>query len=197
MQKQELITQMIEENNGYLFTSDVVARGISKTYLAEYVRKFNLERAAHGIYLSQDAWPDFLYLLYLKNRNIVFSHETALFLHGLMEKEPSEITVTVKRGYNATHLREKSVHVSQIKQKWFPVGIEMKSTGFGNKVAVYDMDRTICDVIRNRKSMDIQVFGTAMKEYIRNDKKNLSNLMQYAKEFKIEESVRSYIAVMM
>ena len=67
-----------------------------------------MEHVAHGVYLASDAWPDDLYLLSVSNSRIVFSHETALFLHGLMEREPKYLSVTVKAGYNASHLRKKT-----------------------------------------------------------------------------------------
>ena len=70
-----------------------------------------MERVARGVYLSADAWPDELYLLSLSNSRIVFSHETALFLHGLMEREPKDTSVTVRAGYNASHLRSKGIRV--------------------------------------------------------------------------------------
>lgn len=31
-------------------------------------------------------------------------------------------------------------------------------TTFGNEVPVYDMERTVCDVIRNRSNIEMQVF---------------------------------------
>ena len=71
-------------NNGYLITADVVASGYSKTYLAEYVRQRNMERVAQGVYMSSDVWLDEMYIIHLRNKNAVFSHESALYMHNLI-----------------------------------------------------------------------------------------------------------------
>lgn len=197
MTKQEIMDELVERNNGFLLTADVVAAGISKPYLSEYVRKHNLERVAQGVYLSEDAWLDELYIIHLRNREAVFSHETALYLHGLMEREPSCTMLTVNRTYNATHLRSRGCKVHTASPEILALGRTEMETNFGNRVCVYDMDRTLCDMIRCREKMDIQVFQTAMKEYMRSDRKNIPNLMRYAKALGIEETVRMYTEVML
>ena len=189
--------KLVEAGNGYLCTSQVVKNGISKPTLAEFVRTRNMERVAQGIYLAENAWSDELYLLSLSNSRIVFSHETALSLHGLMEREPKFTSVTVKAGYYASHLRKKGIRVYQIKPDMALLGVTDIQTNFGNIVRVYDMERTLCDILRYKESLDVQVFQYAMKEYMASRRKNLNRLMAYAKEFQIESVVRTYTEVML
>ena len=197
MTRFELLDELVEKGNGYLQTSQVLENGISKPTLADYVNKRNMERVAQGVYLAEDAWKDELYILHLSNSRIIFSHETALFLHGLMEREPKDISVTVRAGYNATHLRKKGIRVYQVKPEIEELGITDIQTNFGNTVRAYDMERTICDVIRYKEAMDIQVFQYAMKEYMGITHKNLNHLMTYAKKLHIESAVRTYTEVML
>ena len=197
MKKSEVLEELLKEGNGYLLTKDVVERGISKTYLAKFVKKMNLEHVAIGVYMNPNNWKDELYLLCLKNPKAIYSHETALFLHGFMEREPAVICMSVSQEYNATHLREKGVKVFQVRENRTLLGKTEILTSFGNKVAVYDKERTICDIIQRKESMDVQVFQTAMKEYIASKDKNLSNLMKYAFLFGVEEEVRRYTEVLL
>ena len=197
MDRFDILDNLVKNGNGYLRTSQVLEQGVSKPTLAEYIRKRNMERVAQGIYLAADAWPDELYLLSLSNSRIVFSHETALFLHELMEREPKNTSVTVKAGYNASHLRNKGIRVYQVKPYVADLGVVEVQTGFGNKVRVYDKERTICDILRYKDSMDVQIFQYAMKEYMSGSQKNLSHLMAYAKEFHIEPVMRTYTEVML
>lgn len=197
MTRFELLDELVEKGNGYLQTSQVLENGISKPTLADYVNKRNMERVAQGVYLAEDAWKDELYILHLSNSRIVFSHETALFLHGLMEREPIDISVTVRAGYNASHLRKKGIRVYQVKPEIEELGITDIQTNFGNTIRAYDMERTICDVIRYKEAMDVQVFQYAMKEYMGSTHKNLNHLMTYAKKLHIESAVRTYTEVML
>ena len=193
----DLLDEMVDQGNGYLRTSDVVARGVSKPTLAEYVQARNMERVAHGIYLSEEAWPDDLYLLSAANSRIVFSHETALHLHGLMEREPAVISVSVMAGYNASHLRKKGIRVYQVKADVYSLGITQGLTTWGHAVPVYDRDRAICDLVLHKQSTDIQIFQYAMKEYMTGNNKNLNHLMLYAEKLHIADKMRMYTEVML
>ena len=197
MTRFELLDELVEKGNGYLQTSQVLENGISKPTLADYVNKRNMERVAQGVYLAENAWKDELYILHLSNSRIIFSHETALFLHGLMEREPKDVSVTVRAGYNASHLRKKGIRVYQVKPEIEELGITDIQTNFGNTVRAYDMERTICDVIRYKEAMDVQVFQYAMKEYMGSTHKNLNHLMTYAKKLHIDSAVRTYTEVML
>lgn len=53
------------------------------------MRKYGLERVARGLYMSQDAWEDGLYVIQVRYPEAVFSHETALYLLNLANREPS------------------------------------------------------------------------------------------------------------
>lgn len=196
MNKAEQMNTLMNDNNGYLLTSDVTALGISKTYLSEYVKKHNLKRICQGVYASDDVWIDELYIAYVRNKKIIYSGETALYIHGLMEREPFKNAVTVCSGYNANHLKKIGFDVSYSNSKIWELGRSLKATHLGNVVSVYDIDRTICDLIKNKDKYDIQVFSYALNEYMKGKSKNLNNLMKYAKALRIEEKVRMYTEVM-
>ena len=166
----DLLDDMVKQGNGYLRTADVVARGISKPTLAEYVLARNMDRVAHGIYCSEEVWPDDLFLLSSANTRIIFSHETALYLHGLMERVKSDI---------------------------YSLGIAHAQTMWGHSVPVYDKERTICDLLLYKQSTDIQLFQYAMKEYMSGGEKNLNHLMLYAEKLHIADKMRMYTEVML
>lgn len=187
----------LEENNGYYRIADARSLGVSKDAAASYVKEAGLSKVAHGVYCSEEAWPDRLYVLQLRNRKIVFSHETALYLHGMSDREPSCPIVTVRRGYNASHLREDGVKVYTVVRDWFEVGITTVHTLTGNPINMYNKERCICDIIREKKRMDPQVFQTAMTSYFKDPDKDIHKLMQYAGTFGIEERVRQYTEILL
>lgn len=197
MGKYEDLDRMAEQGNGYLQTAVVLKSNISKTTLAKYVKARGLHRVAFGVYMSEDAWPDDYYLFYLRNKRIVFSLESALYLHNLTDREPSCVTVTVPKNYNSSHISKQGVHVIHIKPDWYDIGMTSVKTYFGNTVPVYDRERTICDVIRFKKDIEIQTFQTAMREYMSSRGKNVGNLIRYARVFGVEDAVRTYTEVLL
>lgn len=64
-----------------------------------------------------------------------------------------------------------------------------------HKVRIYDRDRTICDVLRNRNKMDKEIFNKAIQGYVKDLKKNIPNLMEYAKALKVKKKVNDLIGV--
>ena len=197
MTKYEMMDLMTEQQGGYLLTSSVQEAGISRTYLARFVKEREMEQVETGIYILPETWPDPLYILQLKNKGIVYSHETALYLHGLMDHEPARTTVTVRRGYNASHLIRKGIKPYYVRQEFFDRGVAAVKTSYGNEVHVYDIDRTICDMVQRKDKMDIQVFQTAMKEYMSGERKDIHRLMLYAKMLSVERKVRDYTEMML
>lgn len=194
--KKDILMRLSEKNNGYLFTAEVLQNGISKTYLAKFVKENEYERVAYGIYSAPDIWPDELFILQKTNPRIIFSGETALYIHGLTDREYSKIEVTVPQGYNAVHLRKKNICVRSMRDKLYELGKSMAESIYGNPIIVYDKERTICNMIVDRKKRDIQLFQTAMKEYMSDSERKLTTLVRYAEELGIRDEVMKYVEVL-
>ena len=197
MTKTEKLSNLIELRNGYLSITEAQELGISRTYVQEYISSNGFERVARGLYKSSDVWTDDLYILALKNEKAVYSFDTALMLNGLTEREPAEIFVTVSRAYNASHLRSMGIVVNHVRDEWVDLGRTVVKTTYGNEVSVYNMERTICDMLRVKDKKDPQMFAYAIKEYAKSAKKNLPRLMKYAKEFGVEAELRQYMEVLL
>jgi predicted transcriptional regulator of viral defense system len=193
----EQLDRLLADHDGIVQTSQVVAEGISKPVFYDYIKEKKLGQVAHGVYASADAWIDTLYLIHLRSKQAVFSHETALFLHDLTDREPAPYSITVKTGYNPIRLKADGVQVYTVKPELHVVGRTTTQTFFGHTVPVYDMERTICDLIRSRKGVEIQTFQDAIKQYVRRKDKNLRTLMQYASLFRVEKILRQYLEVLL
>ena len=197
MTQKEQIEKLIANNNGMIQTLQITNAGISKTVFYQYVKANNMEQISHGVYATRDAWMDAMYLVHLRCKQAVFSHETALFLHDLADREPMEYEITVKTGYNPSKLKDDGIKVYTIKKELHEKGILMVRTPFGHLVPAYNMERTICDITRNRNNMEIQAFQSALKQYVRRKDKNLRLLMQYASELHVDKILKQYLEVLL
>ncbi len=176
---------------------DAIHAGISKTYVLDFIKKNNFEHTARGIYLSPDAWEDGMYILQMRYKGAVFSHETALYLLEMADREPIQYTVTMKWGYNPANLTRQGVKVYTVKKEWYPLGVTQVRTPMGHTVRVYDAERTLCDVFRRNSRIEIQDRQTAIREYVARRKKDIPRLIEYAKIFKIEKIIRQYLEVLL
>ncbi|SMP64366.1 type IV toxin-antitoxin system AbiEi family antitoxin domain-containing protein [Anoxynatronum buryatiense] len=193
----EKLSYLLKKNKGFLKTSDAVSSGISRTVLGDFVRKNGLERVAHGLYMSQDAWEDNLFVIQVRYPESVFSHETALYLLNLANREPSPFSVTLRTGTNSARLSKEGIKVYKVKEALFDQGIIETISPSGHTVRTYNAERTICDLFRSRRNIEIQALQDAVKTYVHLRDKNIPLLMRYAKLFSVEKMVRQYLDVLL
>jgi hypothetical protein len=197
MGKFDTLDALLRGNIGFLKASDAISAGISRPYFSEYVRGRGLERIAHGLYMSQDAWDDGMYVIQTRYPAAVFSHETALYILNLAEREPVRYSLTLKAGANATGLTKQGVKVYKIKETLWGEGVMNAMSPVGHVLRVYNPERTICDLVRSRRNVEIQDLQAAIKEYVRQKKMNIPLLMRYAKSFSVDRIIRQYLEVLL
>ena len=66
----------------------------------------------------------------------------------------------------------------------------------GNPIRVYDLERTLCDILRGSGS-DIQIVSEAMKRYAASKDKNIHKLMKYADQLRVKPKVLRYMEVLL
>lgn len=191
------LQNLIKKNNGIISTKLVTEAGIPRTYLSEFVKKGKLERLERGIYLADDCYDDEMYRFQIKFTQAIFSHDTALFFYDLTDRDPLKYSVTVKTGVNTKSIRESGAKVYSIKPGLYELGLTTAETPYNRIVKTYNMERTICDIIRSRSQMDIEILTAALKRYTNRKDKNLPQLMRYAEKFKIQNVLRQYLEVLL
>lgn len=193
----EKLEALIKSSKGVITTKYADNHDIHREYLSEFVRHGKLERIAHGIYITPNVWEDKMLIYQLRKGKMVYSHETALFLNDLTDRDPVAYCVTVPTGYNTSKLKQNGLIVHSIKKELLDLGACTKKTTFGNDIRTYDMERTICDILRDRKNQDIAVVSDTLKRYVRRLDKDLNILMKYAGILRIEKVLRNYLEVLL
>lgn len=191
------LQSVLKQNGGIVTTAQANEVGVSNERLRLLVNSGDLERVSTGIYALPDEFVDKMYIIQLRRPKVIYSHETALFLHELTDRDPINYMVTVPTGYNPTRLREHGLKVFTIKRELHEIGVAKLTTMFGNSITAYDMERTICDCLRSRNDLDIAVVTDAIKRYAKRKDKNLNKLMLMAETFKVTKLLRSYMEVLL
>lgn len=197
MTKYEKIDSILKNNNGYIKTSEVTNHNISKQYFYDYARNNKLKKVAQGLYMSNDAWPDVMYVLQVRYPSLIFSHESASYMLGIAEREPIQNTITLKRTTNSSALNKEGLKVYKVKEELFEIGLTYVHSPSRHILRCYNLERTICDFIRSKKNIEIQDFQSAMKGYVQQKEKNIPQLLRYAKLFSVESRLRQYLEVLL
>lgn len=194
---QEYIKNIFKKNNGVLKTASAYKAGINKQTLRKLSMDGEIERVSRGIYVAVDYMVDEYKLAQYRAPKGIYSHDTALYLHGLSDRTPMVLTMTIPSGYNTRLLKDKGKYKFYYnKQDIYQMGITTTETSFGSEIKVYDKERTICDCIKRRDELDSDVVLSAIKHYMDESVNDYSSLLSYAEKLKIRDSVRQYLEVL-
>lgn len=196
MRLPESITALLRRQNGTITSRDIAGAGISRTMLGRYVANGLLEHSSRGVYSATDKIPDELFALSRRCDRIVFSHTTAAFLLGIAERTPFDHTVSVRTSQTIPTALRAEVKCFYVKDAFYGLGLTTARTQFGNTVPCYNLERTVCDLIRYRSRIDEETFLATMKNYFRLQQKDLRRLGSYAETLKIAKRVHAIAELM-
>lgn len=192
----QTLNDIAEAHGGYLQASEAAAHDIDEYLFRQFVDSQGYEQVACGIYLASDAMDDDYYLLQLQHPHIVFSHHSALFIHTLSDTVPVSPAVTVQRGHSTDALESAGARVFAVRESLHEVGLSYKKTFFGNTIRVYDLERTVCDLLRNKDCFEAQDYCEPLKYYTLRPDKDLYRLDDYARQFGVQEKAREYMRLL-
>ena len=182
--------------NGYLTTRDVTTNNIPRIYLTKLIKENKIERVSRGVYIKKNVLVDEFVVLQNKSKYAIYSNTTALYLHGFSNRIPIRYDITIKSGYKGSLQKEDNVNLFYIKNELLDLGVINYKLDSGNIIRVYDLDKTICDIIKNKKKIDAEIFNKAIREYFYSKKKNTLKLYEYAKKMGIYNKVRDTFEVL-
>lgn len=182
--------------NGYLNTKDVVNNNIPRTYLTKLVKETKIERVSRGVYTKKNVLADEFVILQSKSKNAIYSNTTALYLYGFSNRIPIKYDITINNGYNGSLQKNSNVNLFYTKKDLLDLGVTNYKLDSGNIIKVYDLERTICDIIKNKKKIDAEIFNKTIREYFYSKNKNTLKLYEYAKKMNIYNKVRDTFEVL-
>ena len=193
----ESLRMIIESNDGIASAKQLADRGVSRLVLYQGLIGGLIVKESHGNYVLADNQPDEYRMIQNRSPKMIYSYGTALFLHGLSDRVPHELDITVPQGDNVSRIKKdyENTRFHYCKKDLWDLGITDAKTPQGYEVKIYDLERCICDLIRDKKSVDTQIYTQAMKEYF-SGRCNPRKIVKYARQFNIESKVRTYMEVL-
>ena len=190
----EIIESIMKMNNGYVTSKELSNFGIHRMYLNIMKEKGMIEKVGNGIYIDSSKIEDSHFVFGLELSNIIYSHMTALYFHGLSIKAPNDkYDITVPNNY--FNYKIKNHNVFYVDREIYELGLIQIDTPMGNKVKAYDMERCICDIIRSKNRMDSEFVKHSVREYIKRKDKDLIKLSKYAEKMGIKKEVMDFMEV--
>lgn len=193
----DFLRKVFSDYNYVMTTAQLKAEKLQYRDIQRMLEAGIIEKVKRGYY----HWIDF----YGGSEIIIINHlfpdavlcmETALFYYRYSDRNPSEWNITIDKNTSRsrTNIDYPFVKAYRVEPALVTLG---ETTGKIDSidVRIYDRDRTICDVVRNMNKMDKEIFNKAIQGYVKDPKKNIPNLMEYAKVLRIQKRVKELIGV--
>ena len=151
----------------YLYR-DLEKRGLSDYQIKKFVKDKKLFMIGKGIYSDKEKY-NYLELIAVKHPNAVFTLETAAYIYGLIKKNEKPYVIATKQ-------KDRKIKDDNIKQifttdKLYNTGVS-KVTYQGFNIMVYDLERLLIDIVRNKVNMDYDRYHEIINSY-----KKISSLL--------------------
>ena len=186
---EEKIKKLLKQNNGIITTKQIEEIGIPRVHIKQFVEGGIIEKVQKGIYISSNMIEDEFYIFQMKNSNAIFSYNTAMYFLGETERTPDKIDVTVYSGYNKQRFPD-NIRVHYIKKELLNMGVITVKTPHGFNVKSYNIERTICDIIKGRNTgIDKEQSNKFIRNIIKNNKADISKIYEYAKKLKCNKQL--------
>lgn len=186
------LKKFLDNNYGYIATKDFETIGIYKTVIPELLNKKIIRKVAYGLYIDNNLIEDEFFILQKRFSNIIFSYNTACYFLNLSDRAPYKIDVTTISHNNISE----DLEIHYVSKDKFDIGIIEIESPYGNPIKIYNAERCICDILKNKNSVDIELYNKIIKNYFKQKNRNLVKLEEYSKLFNIHEKFENIMEVL-
>jgi predicted transcriptional regulator of viral defense system len=192
----EKIKAFIDEKGGIVKKEEFAALDVDYRKILDFVEKGQLVRIKNGYYtdrIDRFSEEELIARLFPDARLCM---DSALYAYGYLARKPYGWHLAVDK--NTSKSRFKMDYPKVIPYYTEAEALELGSTTIdlnGHHFQIYDRDRVICDCFKYEGKLEREVFKAAVQGYIKDDEKDISSLMEYARARKVVGKVQSMIGV--
>lgn len=177
--------------DGYIASKDVAGRTAYYKVL-QAAKIGELTRIKRGVY----ATDDYLARQMIDVEKVVPGGILCLYSawshYQLTTQVPQEYCLAIKRGRKVTLPKYPPVALFHWSETTFSLGItNTEIEGFN--VKIYDVEKCVCDAVRYRNKIGIDVCTEIIKEYLKRRDRNISKLMKYASQLRVAKTLGTYL----
>ena len=190
---------MMRRTGGYATTGDLLRAGITRDQMRIMLGrnwiipiKRGLFRSAHYPFAGHEEILDVSKLV----PHGVICLLSALYYHGMSERQPEEYQVAVHRdGTKPVLPRSSPISLFYFSTNQFETG-PMAIDVLGNTVMIYDAEKTLCDCARYEKKLGSDLVREGFLAYLRRPNRDIDKLLLYAKKTRALSLVMKYVEVL-
>lgn len=191
-----IIEAALEENKGIVKKEQLTKLGIDYRRITTLVENGKLVRIKNGYYtdrLDRFSEEELVCALFPDG---LLCMESALYVYGYLKEKPFGWTIAIDKNTSKSRFKMDYPKITPYYTEPEALLIGASKIDFnGVEFGIYDKERVICDCLKYESKMDRDDFKSAVQGYIKDEDKDISLLMEYARERKVVKKVQGLIGV--
>lgn len=186
---------MGKKRNTFLSSADVKAKGRTAYYkMLDDARQGELIQVRRGVYANIDQLSGNMIDIDAIVPDGILCLWSAWSIYQLTTSMPQAFHVAIKRDRKVTLPAFPKMEVHHYTESVLYIGLTiMKIDGF--KIRIYDIERCVCDAVKFRNKVGMDVCSEILNNYLNRPDRNLSKLMDYARQLRVGTIITQYLQV--
>ncbi|MBO5094205.1 MAG: type IV toxin-antitoxin system AbiEi family antitoxin domain-containing protein [Lachnospiraceae bacterium] len=173
---------------GYIGTPELLKEGFSNRQIAVMAEEGHLEKVCHGYYWlagkKEDKPSDYKCIeVCLSDPRAIICMNSALYYQGEIKEEPEYLDVATARTDRSLLSMDFPITRHYFSTNNYLIGAKKKETEFGC-YNIYDIERSICDVLRLESYIDIETV-----DKIKAKEEQYRRILKYAELLRIKKQL--------
>lgn len=185
----------MKEQSPYITSAEVKESGRTAYYkMLEKVRQGELIQVRRGVYANVEQLSAGMIDLDTVVPGGILCLWSTWSIHHLTTSMPQAYHVAVKRGRKIPAPVFPQVEIHYYSESLLNIGLtETIVDGF--KIKLYNAERCVCDAVKFRNKIGIDVCSEIISNYLERPDRNLSRLMDYARLLRVGKILEQYLQV--
>ncbi|UKK72048.1 hypothetical protein L6467_02825 [Segatella bryantii] len=185
----------MKERNTYLSSASVKKQGRTAYYkMLKSAKQGELIQVRRGVYANIDQLSGNMIDINAVVPEGILCLWSAWSIHQLTTSMPQAFHIAIKRGRKVSIPSFPRMEVHHYMEDLLKIGvISMIIDGFN--IRLYDVERCVCDAVKFRNKVGMDVCSEIINNYLERPDRNLSKLMDYARRLRVGKILEQYLQV--
>ena len=185
----------MKERNTYLSSASVKKQGRTAYYkMLESAKQGELIQVRRGVYANIDQLSGNMIDINAVVPEGILCLWSTWSIHQLTTSMPQAFHIAIKRGRKVSIPSFPRMEVHHYTENLLKIGvISMIIDGFN--IRLYDVERCVCDAVKFRNKVGMDICSEIINNYLERPYRNLSKLMDYARRLRVGKILEQYLQV--
>lgn len=176
-------------------TKELNVQGINNYKISKLVDEGVLVKVYQGVYALGDVDTIEIRDINVIVENGVVSLKSAAYYYRLLDGEEGKIEITLNRDQKPPKLPYDFFCYYYTTSKFFEIGLQVVDQD-GRKLKIYDVERTVCDIVRHRSKYDSYIVRDVIENYLKSEQCDIEKLLDYASQLRVRSIVENYLEIL-